>query len=83
MTTREQKVNRLLDQSANDKRRLRLDELDRVARETNTFGSGEHRQGRDRVERAHDDVRRAMEALSENELDERLAQVPGAGGGPA
>lgn len=82
MTTREQKVNRLLARGADDERRLGLDELDRVARETNTFGSDQHRTGRARVERAHDEARRALEQLSEQQLDEQLAQVTTSGTGP-
>ena len=73
VTTREHRVNRLLALGADDERRLELDELDRIARETNTFGSIPHRKGRARVESAHDDARRAVEALSEQQLDDRLA----------
>lgn len=75
MTTRDHKVNRLLAHGADDERRLQLDELDRVARESSTFGSDQHRKGRDTVERAHDAARRALEQLSDQQLDDRLAQA--------
>ncbi|HEY5475819.1 MAG TPA: hypothetical protein VIK11_03795 [Tepidiformaceae bacterium] len=73
MTTREQKVNRILARGAEDERRLGLNELDRVARETSTFGSDQHRTGRDTVERAYDEARRNLEQLSDQQLDDRLA----------
>jgi hypothetical protein len=72
MPTRDHKVNRLLAQGADDERRLQLDELDRVARASSTFGSNQHRQGRDTVERAHDAARHALEQLSDQQLDDRL-----------
>jgi hypothetical protein len=74
---RQQKVTALLAQRADDERRLALDELDRVARATSTFGSKEHRQGRDQAEKAHDDARRRYEALLEPELDQELARSSG------
>ena len=72
----QQKVSALLAYQADDERRLALDELDRHARAANTFGSKEHRHGRDEAEHAYDRVRRRYESLTEPELDERLAQLP-------
>ncbi len=75
MTTRDQKVNLLLAQGSEDERRLALDDLDRVARESSTFGSDQHRKGRDSVERTYNEARRVLDELSDQQLDERLAQV--------
>ncbi len=74
---RQQKIAVLLAHQADDQRRLALDELDRVARESNTFGSRDHRQGRDEVEKTHDSARHRLESLPERELDEELARIAG------
>lgn len=72
-TTRAQKIKALLERGPDDTRRLALDRADVLARTTSTFGSKEHRETRDRVERAHDDARRVCEALSDEALDAALA----------
>ncbi len=73
---RQQKIGLLLARGPDDERRLALDELDRQARESNTFGSKEHRRGRDEAEKAHDSTRHRYESLPEQELDAKLAQLP-------
>lgn len=75
--TQSQKVNVLLARKADDIRRHALDELDQSARDTNTWGSPKHREGRDRVEKVHDDARRALEKLPEEQLDKLLAEPAG------
>ncbi|MBI2765308.1 MAG: hypothetical protein HYX53_05265 [Chloroflexi bacterium] len=70
---REQKIAALLERKAEDERRLALDEIDRVARETSTFGSKEHRDRRDKVEKQYDDARRLLEGLSDDQLDRALS----------
>jgi hypothetical protein len=72
---RQQKIDTLLARGADDERRLALDELDRQARQSNTFGSKEHRHGRDVAEKAHDNARHRYESLPENELDAKLAEL--------
>jgi len=72
---RQQKIGALLAYEADDLRRLALDELDRRARESNTFGSKEHRHGRDEAEKTYDNVRHRYESLPEQELDEKLTQM--------
>ncbi len=71
---REQKITHLMAADADDRRRLALDELDRLARESNSWGTAGHRRGRDEVEKLHDSARRSFESLSEQELDTRLEQ---------
>ncbi|MEO6397634.1 MAG: hypothetical protein ABIP13_04125 [Tepidiformaceae bacterium] len=70
---RQQQITALMGRSADDERRLALDELDRVARETNTFGSKEHRASRDKVEKMHDDARRSFEGYSDDQLEAAVA----------
>jgi hypothetical protein len=72
---RQHKIATLLAHQADDARRLALDELDRHARQSNTFGSREHRSGRDEAERTHDNARRRYEALPEQELDAELSRL--------
>jgi hypothetical protein len=69
---RQAKINRLLQGEADDARRLALDEIDATARQTNTFGSKEHRDGREKTEKKYDETRRAFEALSDAQLDRLL-----------
>jgi hypothetical protein len=71
---REQTINRLLERGPDEERRLALNELDDVARKTNTFGSKEHRAGRDAVEKKHDDARRELQALSDERLEQALSE---------
>jgi hypothetical protein len=70
---RQNKIDSLLGRGADDERRLALDQIDQTARETNTFGSKEHREKRDETERKHDRARRSFEALTDAELDQTLA----------
>lgn len=71
---RTQKVDALLARGADDIRRLALDALDDSARASSTWGSKEHRDARDRVEKTYDETRRGYEALPEDQLDSELAQ---------
>jgi len=71
---REQTINRLLERGPDDERRLALDALDDTARKTNTFGSKEHRAGRDAVEKRHDDARRQLQSLSDERLEQALSE---------
>lgn len=71
---RQQQITALMGRTADDERRLALDELDKVARDTNTFGSKEHRAARDKVEKAHDDARRLFEGFSDDQLEAAVAQ---------
>jgi hypothetical protein len=71
---REQKINRLLERGPDEERRLALNDLDDIARKTNTFGSKEHRAGRDAVEKQHDDARRELQALSDERLEQALSE---------
>lgn len=66
---RQQQIAKLMGRGADDERRLALDELDKTARDTSTFGSKEHRDGRDRVEKAHTDAQHAFEGYSDDQLD--------------
>jgi hypothetical protein len=70
---RQDKIASLLGRGADDERRLALDQIDQAARETNTFGSKEHREKRDETEKKHDRARRSYEALTDAELDLALA----------
>jgi hypothetical protein len=72
-TSRERKIAQLLQQGDDDARRMDLDRIDEEARSTNTWGSPEHRQARDRRERSYDATRTAYEKLSEEQLDRALA----------
>lgn len=72
---RDQKINKLLEREADDTRRLALDEEDAHAREANTWGSKEHRDARDKTEKTYDAARRALEALSDDQLDAALART--------
>jgi hypothetical protein len=58
-----------------DIRRLALDELDAVARKTNTWGSPSHRAGRDRVEQAYDQDALRLQRLEDAELEQELAKL--------
>ena len=71
---RQQKVSVLL-AKAEDIRRSALNELDDVARKTNTFGSKEHRSGRDKVERDYDQEALRCERLEDPALDLELANA--------
>ena len=71
---RQQQITTLMGRTADDERRLALDELDKVARDTNTFGSKEHRASRDKVEKTHDDARRLFEGFSDDQLEAAVAQ---------
>ena len=70
---RDQKVASLLALGPDDERRLALDEMDAVARRDGTWGSPEHRKGRDRIEGVYDAARRRLEALGDEQLDRELA----------
>jgi len=70
---RKEKITELLARGPDDVRRLALDEIDDGARRENTFGSKEHREARDRVEKRYDAAQRSLEGLSDAQLDERLA----------
>lgn len=59
---------------AEETRRLAMDELDAIARRTNTFGSREHRDGRDKVERQYSQEAQRFETLKEEELDRELVK---------
>ena len=67
------KLTKLLER-AEDTRRLAMDELDAIARRTSTFGSKEHRDGRDRVERTYAQEAQRFEALKEEDLDRELVK---------
>ena len=69
---RAQRIRLLLERGPDEVRRIALDESDRAARETNTFGSKQHRAQRDRIEQEHDEARRTCERLSDDELDRAL-----------
>mgnify|MGYP006883600697 FL=1 len=71
---RQQQITRLMGRGADDERRVALEELDRSAREGNTFGSKEHRAARDEVEKTNDAARRSYEGLSDDQLEAALAQ---------
>jgi len=71
--TRERKVELLLRRVDDDARRMDLDRIDERARATNTWGSSEHRQARDKRERDYDATRKAYEKLSDEQLDRALA----------
>lgn len=70
---RTQKVAILLAR-AEETRRLALDELDSVARKTSTWGSRDHRAGRDKVEHACDLENLRYQALEDEALDRELAR---------
>lgn len=74
---RNHKVGALLARTADDVRRLGLDELDETARRSNTWGSKEHREARDKVEKTWDEARRRYEALSDDQLDRELERTAG------
>jgi hypothetical protein len=69
---RQGKINELLARGPDDARRMALDDIDRVARQKNTFGSKEHREARERVEKRYDADERALERLSDDQLDAKL-----------
>lgn len=73
---RQQKINKLL-AKADDVRRTAMDELDDVARRTNTFGSKEHRAGRDKVDRDFEQETQRCQRLEETALDLELAAAAG------
>lgn len=70
---REEMISALLARADDDVRRPALDAIDGDARSTNTFGSKAHRAARDQVEAQHDDARRAIERLSDVQLDAAIA----------
>ncbi|MGE3075965.1 MAG: hypothetical protein AB7N24_08770 [Dehalococcoidia bacterium] len=59
---------------AEEVRRLALDELDTVARQTSTWGSKEHRDGRDKVEASNAAETLRLQRLDTAALDLELAQ---------
>lgn len=69
---RQGKINELLARGPDDARRVALDEIDGVARQTNTFGSKEHREARERVEKRYEAAARALERLSDDQLTAEL-----------
>jgi hypothetical protein len=71
---RRDKVAKLL-AKAEDVRRLALDDLDALARRTNTWGTKEHRSGRDRVENTFDQEALRLERLEDPALDRELETV--------
>lgn len=73
---RSQKVALLLSRGADDERRLALDALDDSARRSSTWGSKEHRDARDRVEKIYDETKRRLEGLPEEQLDRELEREP-------
>ena len=73
---RTQKMSILLAR-ADDVRRLALDALDADARRTSTWGTKEHRAGRDKVERDYDQEALRFERLEELELDRELTATAG------
>ena len=68
------KVDALMARANDDVRRLALDALDEEARANHTWGSKEHREAREKVERVWDEARRKLDALSDEKLDEELAK---------
>ncbi len=74
--TRDEKINRLLSRAADDTRRLDLDRIDATARTTNTWGTGEHRQARNKAESTYDAQRTNFEKLSDAQLDSALEATP-------
>lgn len=72
---RGQKMSVLLGR-ADDVRRLALDELDAVARRTNTWGSQGHRSAREKVEREYDQEALRFERLEDEALDGELQRAP-------
>ncbi|MGK2964497.1 MAG: hypothetical protein ACSLFM_02710 [Tepidiformaceae bacterium] len=66
--TRARDLAELLAEKADDARRLALDELDREARESSTFGSKAHRAAREAVERTWDAERDRFNTMSDDEL---------------
>ena len=73
--TRAEKIRALLASGADDTRRLTLDRIDDVARRTNTWGTKEHRDARNKAEQAYDDISSSYEKLSDLELDRALAEI--------
>ncbi|MEP7214665.1 MAG: hypothetical protein ABI782_00340 [Anaerolineaceae bacterium] len=71
---RQHQIAMLMGRSADDVRRLALDALDKTARDTNTFGSKEHRDARDRVEKAHTAAQNSFEGLSDDQLEAAVAK---------
>jgi transcription initiation factor TFIIIB Brf1 subunit/transcription initiation factor TFIIB len=75
--SRERKVAHLLERLDGDSRRLDLDRIDARARSTNSWGSGEHRQARDKREQQYEATRATYEKLSDEQLDQALDSVDG------
>lgn len=71
---RQHQVATLMSRDADEVRRLALDALDKTARDTNSFGSKEHRDARDRVEKSHLDAQRAFEGFSDDQLEAAVSQ---------
>ncbi len=69
--TRDQKLAALIARSE-ERRSQALNDLDAVARQTNTFGSPDHRSGRDRVERASEQELKRYAVLSDEEIEREL-----------
>jgi len=68
---REATIAALLQGETEEVRRLGLDQMDDAARRAGTWGSTEHRRGRDKIENTYDAVRRSLETLSDAELQAR------------
>jgi hypothetical protein len=73
LMNRDQKVNKLLERDGDDARSEALNDIDARARENRTWGTPDHRQARERAERAHDAKRNSYQALSDAQLDSALA----------
>lgn len=69
---RQERVNLLL-LKADDIRRLAMDELDATARRTNSFGSKDHRSGRDRVDLAYENEVQRCRGLDDAALERELS----------
>jgi hypothetical protein len=72
---RQQKLNQVLAR-VEHRRQHAMNELDAIARRTNSFGSKEHRSGRDKVDRDFEQESSRCERLEDNALDLELAKVP-------
>ena len=70
---RQHQIATLMGRDADDVRRLALDALDKTARETNTFGSKEHRDARDHVEKTHTAAQNSFESFSDDQLEAAVA----------
>jgi hypothetical protein len=77
---REEKIRLLLlHQGVEYRRRLVLARLDEIARQTNTWGSKEHRAARDETEHKYDSSLHAYDHSSEDEIDEAIRSAESTG----